>query len=66
MILTLDVGSSSVRTLLYDVQGREIAGVGTHIPYVLHTTADGSVEIDADELARLATQCATRECGGQL
>ena len=56
MIVTLDVGSSSVRTLLYDAQGREIAGVGTHIPYVLRTTADGGVEIDADELARLATQ----------
>ena len=50
--LTLDVGTSSVRALLYDGRGREIDGFSTQIPYQVHTTADVSVEVDADELAR--------------
>ncbi|MGH9432191.1 MAG: gluconokinase [Terriglobia bacterium] len=52
-ILTLDAGSSSVRTLLYDGQGREVPGFGLHLPYELRATASGGVEVDADFLCGL-------------
>lgn len=56
-ILSLDAGTSSVRTLLFDAQGRELAGFGAQIPYEVRTTADGGVEIDPDHLSDLAIQC---------
>ncbi|PYU95354.1 MAG: carbohydrate kinase [Acidobacteria bacterium] len=55
-VVTLDVGTSSVRTLLFDERGREVDGFGAHIPYEVHTTADGGVEVDADELAGLVVE----------
>jgi gluconokinase len=56
LILSLDVGTSSVRTLLFDATGREQDGLGTQIPYRERTTPDGGVEIDADELADLVVE----------
>jgi gluconokinase len=55
-ILSLDAGTSSVRTLLFDGEGRELDGFGTQIPYQVRTTADGGVEMDADHLSELAIQ----------
>jgi len=55
-IVTLDVGTSSVRTLLFDECGREVEGFGAHLPYDVVTTADGGVEVDADRLAELVLQ----------
>jgi len=55
-VVSLDVGTSSVRTLLFDERGREIEGFGTQIPYRVATTSDGGVEADADELAALAIE----------
>lgn len=52
-IATLDVGTSSVRTLLFDRYGREVDGFGTQISYEVQTTSDGGVEMDADALAEL-------------
>ena len=53
-ILTLDAGSSSVRTLLYDANARQVEGFGSQLTYEANTTADGGVEIDADKLLALA------------
>jgi gluconokinase len=55
-IVSLDAGTSSVRTLLFDGEGRESDGFGTQIPYQVATTADGGVEVDADQLSGLAIQ----------
>ena len=55
-IVSLDAGTSSVRTLLFDGEGRELDGFGTQIPYQVATTADGGVEVDADQLSGLAIQ----------
>lgn len=55
-ILSLDAGTSSVRSLLFDGAGRELEGFGAQIPYQAVTTADGGVEVDADELSGLAIQ----------
>lgn len=52
-VATIDVGSSSVRTMLFDGQARAVDGVGAQIEYSLSTSDDGGVEIGADELVRL-------------
>jgi gluconokinase len=58
-ILTLDVGSSSVRTLLYDSNGRQVQGLGSQIGYEMATTEHGGVEMDADQLSALAIRSLT-------
>jgi gluconokinase len=55
-ILTLDAGSSSVRTLLYDENARQVEGFGSQLSHEATTTADGGVEIDADKLFALAVR----------
>lgn len=62
-ILTLDVGSSSVRTLLFSFEGHQIEGFGSQVPYAAHTTEDGGWEIDAKEITRLTAQSLTEICG---
>lgn len=59
-ILSLDVGTSSVRTLLFDGRARQIEGFGAQIPYRVLTTPDGGVEVDADELAGLSAESLTQ------
>ena len=49
-VLTLDVGSSSARTLLFSPEGKEVAGFGAQIGYQARTSEDGGWEIDADAL----------------
>jgi gluconokinase len=54
LAVTLDVGSSSVRTLLFDAQGRQQDGFGEQIRYQFTTTPDGGVEIEAEQLLDLS------------
>ncbi len=56
-IVTLDVGTSSVRTLLFDAAGQEQPGFGEHQTYQIATTHDGGVEVDADILLKLCADC---------
>ncbi len=56
-IVSLDVGSSSVRTLAFDRLGREIEGFGLQWKYDKVETQDGGIEIDADALASLSMDC---------
>lgn len=54
LIITLDLGSSSTRALLYDGRGRQVADVGTHAPYELSSSRAGaSYDDPAAALARL-------------
>jgi len=62
-VLTLDVGSSSARTLLFSLDGRQIESFGSQIPYRARTTADGGWEIDATELADIAARAIGDVCG---
>jgi len=55
-ILTLDIGTSSARTLLFDAEGSQVEGFGSQTPYHVTTTPDGGWEIDADHLVDLAVQ----------
>ena len=49
LALSLDIGTSSTRALLWDVVGHEVAGVKSQRPYHFRTTPDGGVEMDASE-----------------
>ena len=61
-VLTLDVGSSSARTLLFGFDGRRIENFGSQVQYRAHTTADGGWEIDPAELTGIATRAITAIC----
>ncbi|MFN8006486.1 MAG: gluconokinase [Terriglobia bacterium] len=56
MILTIDVGSSSVRAGLYDRNAQLCEGLNARRGYEFQTTADGGAEVDADFLFELVCQ----------
>ncbi len=62
-VVTLDVGSSSARTLLFSLDGRQIEGFGSQVTYRARTTADGGWEIDANELTSIAARALGDICG---
>ncbi|GAC1390587.1 MAG: gluconokinase [Ktedonobacteraceae bacterium] len=55
-ILSLDIGTSSTRTLLFDATGSTIASVHAQRPYKLTVTDDGEVSVDADALVDVVVQ----------
>jgi gluconokinase len=57
LVLSVDVGTSSVRALVYDRAGRAVRGWGVHRQYAVTTTPDGGVVADADELFELCVGC---------
>lgn len=59
-VLTLDVGSSSLRASIYDGNGHSVDGLETRTAYQLDTTADGGVEKDPDELFRIVAEAIDR------
>jgi gluconokinase len=56
LVVALDIGTSSVRALVFDSSGRKV-GDAVQIPYEQNTTNDGGVEIGADFLLSLAEKC---------
>jgi len=56
LVVTLDVGTSSVRTLLFDSQGRQQNGFGEQLEYQFAATTDGGVEVEADTLLDLSVR----------
>ena len=57
LTLTLDIGTSSTRVLLWDTQGREVETVRAQIKYQMHTTPDGGMEMPAEELEKHVGDC---------
>jgi gluconokinase len=55
-ILSIDVGSSSVRAELYDDTGDNLQGTEVKLDYDFEYTADGGATSDADELFELVVQ----------
>jgi gluconokinase len=53
-VLSLDIGTSSVRAGLFDRGGRGVPGVETHLAHAPETTPDGGVEMDPDGLVEAA------------
>ncbi len=56
-IVSLDVGSSSVRALVFDLGGRPMEGYTAQLPYEIRTSKDGGAEIDPERLAELVMDC---------
>jgi gluconokinase len=57
LVLAIDIGSSSVRALMYDARGRAVLGWDAHRPYATATTSDGGVEVDPRLLLDLVCGC---------
>jgi gluconokinase len=58
-VVALDVGSSSVRAILHDVQARPVRGAEIHLPYTPRIRPDGTAEADANKLHSLVGQALT-------
>ncbi len=56
-VVSLDIGTSSVRALLYDDGFTLYETLGAQKKYELTTKPDGSVEVDADVLVQLTFEC---------
>src|SRR5580692_8869636 len=56
-IVSLDIGSSSVRALLFDHEARQVEGYGARVPYQVTTSPGGGAEIDGGKLADLTIDC---------
>ncbi len=63
LILTLDIGTSSVRAMLFDARGRALPDAEVQLPYVQRTTGDGGVEADAETLLKLTVSCVVQLLG---
>lgn len=56
-IATLDIGSTSIRTLIFDAGARPMEGYGARLQVKINTTPDGGAEVDPDQLVDLAIDC---------
>lgn len=56
-VLVVDLGSSSVRALLFDGQARPLAGHVARRPYSFDVTPDGGSSVAADQVRALAEAC---------
>ena len=65
LIVALDIGTTSVRALVYDALGRRLPELHASRPSPLHTTADGGAEMDPEALVAAAVACLA-EVGQQL
>jgi gluconokinase len=54
LVLALDLGSGSLRAIVYDRAGREAAGTEGRAPTTWRQTSDGGVEADADAMVDAA------------
>lgn len=56
VVLAIDIGTSSVRSLFCDAEGSALADSETQIPYSLRTTQDGAAEFDPAELVTIVAK----------
>ena len=57
LVLAIDIGTSSVRALLFDGTGSQVRDSEHQIPYRLTTTHDGGATTDPDRLLQLVFTC---------
>src|SRR5713101_7977822 len=55
-VLALDLGTSSVRAVVYDARGAMVESTLTDLPYKVRTTEAGEVSSDPDLLLKLIVQ----------
>src|ERR1044072_1884993 len=56
-VVALDVGSSSVRALLFGRRGRMVEDLQTEIEHRVKTTSDGGAELDPDVVVKEIITC---------
>ncbi|MSU62723.1 MAG: carbohydrate kinase [Pedosphaera sp.] len=56
-VVALDVGSSSIRAMVFDSDGRQIEGLQTEVEHHTKTTHDGGAVFDADAIAQRTIEC---------
>jgi len=59
-ILSLDIGTSSVRSKLFDAAGEEVEGVGTQVPYRMERTQEGGEFIHPETLCEIIYEAIDR------
>ncbi len=59
-VVALDVGTSSVRAILYDHLARPVRGAAVHIRHEPRIGSDGTSEMDADKLVTLVLRSLVR------
>lgn len=52
LVLALDIGTSSVRAVAYDLSLRAVPGAESHLPHSARVTRDGGAELDVRALTR--------------
>ena len=57
LVLAIDMGSSSIRALLFDAAGRQLDSSETQLTHALKTTPDGGSEANAANLLDLTFRC---------
>ena len=57
LVLTIDIGTSAVRILIFDCLGRAIEGIEARQPLEIKTTADGASEADPDLILERTWRC---------
>src|SRR5258706_15889153 len=57
LIMALEIGTSSVRALLFDGETDAVAGSEARRTHAFRVGQDGAVEADAGELMRLLCEC---------
>jgi|HigsolmetaAR201D_1030396.scaffolds.fasta_scaffold04042_5 gluconokinase len=57
LVLTIDVGTSSVRALLFDALARTVEGVAAQEGYSVRSTEDGISEIDPTAMLERVVRC---------
>jgi gluconokinase len=53
LILSIDIGTSAVKILLFDRQGRAVDGVQSRATFEIRTSKDGASEVDPDGLLEI-------------
>jgi gluconokinase len=57
LVLALDLGTSSVRAVVFDRLGRAVDGAEARAPHALRVDAEGAAESDPDALREAAFRC---------
>ncbi len=57
LVLALDIGTSSIKSMLFDAQGRAVAGMDARQDHTIETSLEGEFEVDADALLESVWKC---------
>ena len=63
LILSIDIGTSSVRTALFDRTGRAVKGIEARQTHEIQATFEGAAEADPDALLQVVFGCLDRLLG---